>query len=301
MLFRSATLEAIHWYVSERAKYSDHGQMASECPSDDVEAFVHSGARVFDKYKVEALRAGCCAPAMRGEIDGDKPSEEGSLKNVRFNADPHGALAMWRDREITTMERVTDRYLVVVDIGGRSLTADWSVIVVFDRAPMAHGEGPEVVAQWRGHTDFDLLAWNAARIAKYYDNALLGGSEQSSFILNRLRDAYDNLYARKRNEDEIRQGAPVRYGFHTNVNTKPMVISMLVQAIREGQYVERDEGCLEEYMVYEQRQNGSYGALPGHHDDMLMTRAIGLHICYQEMRTSGGNPYCPRPVSAAVF
>ena len=129
----------------------------------------------------------------------------------------------------------------------RSLTADWSVIVVFDRAPMAHGEGPEVVAQWRGHTDFDLLAWNAARIAKYYDNALLviesntlethdpdrsGGSEQSSFILNRLRDAYDNLYARKRNEDEIRQGAPVRYGFHTNVNTKPMVISMLVQAIR---------------------------------------------------------------------
>ncbi|TKC61911.1 terminase [Bacteroidales bacterium] len=320
---KGATLEAIHWYVSERAKYSDHGQMASECPSDDVEAFVHSGARVFDKYKVEALRAGCCAPAMRGEIDGDKPSGEGSLKNVRFNADPHGALAMWRDREITTMERVTDRYLVVVDIGGRSLTADWSVIVVFDRAPMAHGEGPEVVAQWRGHTDFDLLAWNAARIAKYYDNALLviesntlethdpdrsGGSEQSSFILNRLRDAYDNLYARKRNEDEIRQGAPVRYGFHTNVNTKPMVISMLVQAIREGQYVERDEGCLAEYMVYEQRQNGSYGALPGHHDDMLMTRAIGLHICYQEMptprivmRTSGGNPYRPRPVSAAVF
>ena len=46
---RGATLEAIRWYVDERMKYSDHGLMAAEYPSDDIEAFVHSGARVFDK------------------------------------------------------------------------------------------------------------------------------------------------------------------------------------------------------------------------------------------------------------
>ena len=48
-------------------------------------------------------------------------------------------------------------------------------------------------------------------------------------------------------------------------------------------YVERDEDCLDEYLTYECRQNGSYGALPGRHDDLLMTRAIGLHICCCEM------------------
>ena len=319
---RGATLEAIHWYVSERSKYSDHGLMAAEYPSDDVEAFVHSGARVFDKYKVEDLRRECRAPLMRGEIDGDAPSGPKSLRNVRFNPDANGALAMWRDREIDPVVRVTDRYLVVVDIGGRSLKADWTVIAVFDRRPMSDGGKPEIVAQWRGHTDFDLLAWNAARIAAYYCNALLVvesntletadrdrsvDGDQSAFLLNQIRDAYPNLYARRGPEEAVWQGAPARYGFHTNVATKPMVISTLVQAIREGLYVERDELCLSEYLAYEQRPNGSYGALPGHHDDLLMTRAIGLHICFREMppprliTRSDSGPNRPRPASAAVI
>ena len=319
---RGATLEALNWYVSERSKYSDHGLMAAEYPSDDVEAFVHSGARVFDKYKVEDLRKGCHPPLMRGEIDGDAPSGPKSLRGVRFSPDGNGALCVWKDREEDPLVRVSDRYLVVVDIGGRSLKADWSVIVVFDRRPMTAGGKPEVVAQWRGHTDFDLLAWNAARIAAYYSDALLVvesntletsdpdrsvDGDQSLFLLNQVRDAYPNLYARRGSEEAVRQGAPVRYGFHTNVATKPMVISALVQAIREGLYVERDELCLAEYLTYEQRPNGSYGALPGRHDDLLMTRAIGLHICFNEMPAprlvsrgpKGGARQ--RPSSAAVI
>ncbi len=72
-------------------------------------------------------------------------------------------------------------------------------------------------------------------------------------------------------------------------------------------YVERDELCLSEYLAYEQRPNGSYGALPGHHDDLLMTRAIGLHICFREMppprliTRSDSGPNRPRPASAAVI
>ncbi len=103
------------------------------------------------------------------------------------------------------------------------------------------------------------------------------------FIINQLREAYPNLYARKQSADDVQQGIPRKYGFHTNTATKPMIISGLVKAIREGVYVERDEDCLDEYLTYEQRQNGSYGALPGRHDDLLMTRAIGLHICFMEM------------------
>jgi hypothetical protein len=47
--------------------------------------------------------------------------------------------------------------------------------------------------------------------------------------------------------------------------------------------VERDDRCLAEYNVYEKKPNGSFGAAAGHHDDLLMTRAIGLHICFSEM------------------
>ena len=84
-------------------------------------------------------------------------------------------------------------------------------------------------------------------------------------------------------EEAVRMGAPVRYGFHTNISTKPAIVATLVKVIREGLYTERDQNCLDEYLSYERRPNGSYGAIAGCHDDLLMTRAIGLHICFHEM------------------
>ena len=62
-----------------------------------------------------------------------------------------------------------------------------------------------------------------------------------------------------------------------------MIISTLVKVIRENLYIERDERCLDEYLTYEKKPNGSYGAVVGKHDDLLMTRAIGMHICFYEM------------------
>lgn len=293
---RGATLEAINWYVKERMKYSSHGMMASEYPSDDVEAFVNSGARVFDKYLVEKLRAGCRPPLAVGEVEVPLGLPPRSLSEVEFREDAQGSLYVWDMPERET--GLKNRYLTVVDIGGRSAKSDWSVIVVFDRIMMLEKGRPTVVAQWRGHCDIDILAWRAARISAWYDNALLViesntietrdvfrhvDGDQSGYILSQIKNAYPNLYARKEKEADIEEGTPRRYGFHTNVSTKPLIISNLVRVIREGVYVERDRDCLDEYLVYERRQNGSFGAIPGHHDDLLMTRAIGLYICFNEM------------------
>lgn len=293
-----ATLEAINWYVSERSKYNDHGDMASEYPSDDIEAFVHSGARVFDKYKVAKLRGSCRAPKYIGEVYADADEGERAFSNVRFNEDPQGQFWIWAKPEIDIEEEVLDRYLVVVDIGGRGHKADYSVVCVFDRLFQIDGGCPSVVAQWYGHIDMDVLSWKAAQIAAYYDNALLViesntlethdkerqvDGDQSGYILNQIKGYYDNLYARAQSEEEIREQQPRKYGFHTNVATKPKIISTLVKVIREGLYTERDERCLDEYLTYERKKNGSWGAILGKHDDLLMTRAIGLHIAFYEM------------------
>lgn len=295
---QGATLEAINWYIQERAKYSGHGLMASEYPSDDIEAFVHSGERVFDKYKVEALKLACTPPRYIGDVYANGDSGNEALKHLRFTEDKQGGLWIWNKPEIDDIERVTDRYLTVVDIGGRSRKSDWSVIVVFDRLFMIDGGKPAVVAQWYGHIDMDILAWKAAQIAAYYDNSLLViesntlethdkerivDGDQSHYILNQIKDVYPNLYARKQNETNIIEGAPRQYGFHTNIATKPLVISTLVKVIRETLYTERDMRCIDEYLTYEKKPNGSYGAISGKHDDLLMTRAIGLHICFYEM------------------
>lgn len=295
---QGATLEAIQWYIHERMKYDDHGDMASEFPSDDVEAFVHSGARVFDKYKVEALKPACKAPKYIGDVYADADSGAEAIKGVRFMEDKQGLFWIWALPEIDPQEIIQNRYLVVVDVGGRSKGADYSVILVLDRLFMMDGGKPSVVAQWYGHIDMDLLAWKAAQVAAFYDNALLViesntiethdkersvDGDQSSFLLMEIKDAYPNLYARKQSEDDIVNKVPRKYGFHTNVATKPMIISTLVKVIREGLYVERDERCLNEYLTYEKRPNGSFSAILGKHDDLLMTRAIGLHICFFEM------------------
>ena len=294
---QGATLEAIHWYVCERRKYNDHADMAAEFPSDDVEAFQNSGAHVFDQYRVAAMRHSCRPPAKRGELIGDAIKGKACLDHLRFD-DGGGMLWIWAEPEHFDDGHVANRYIVVVDIGGRSAKADWSVICVIDRYWMMEGGQPEVCAQWYGHTDMDLLAWKAVQVGHYYDDALLViesntlethdderwlEGDQSAYILNEIRGVYPNLYARRQSAEDIRLRAPVKYGFHTNVKTKPEIISTLVEAVRERLYVERDERCLDELITYIRRPNGSFGAVEGKHDDLLMTRAIALHICFHEM------------------
>lgn len=298
---KGATLEAINWYVHERAGKNDHGIMASEFPTDDVEAFVHSGSMVFDKYRVEEFEKGCKPPRFIGDVYGDGDEGEKAMENLRFHEDRQGQLWIWAKPEEDDEYEITDRYLAVVDVGGRSAKADWSVILIIDRLNMMEGGRPAVVAQWYGHCDIDRLAWKAAQVAAYYNDALLviesntlethdrerqvEGGDQSLYILNQISTIYPNLYARRQSEDEIRQGIPRKYGFHTNISTKPMIISTLIKCVREHLYTERDKRCLDEYMTYERKQNGAYGAIVGKHDDLLMTRGIGLHICFYEMDT----------------
>lgn len=295
---KGATLEGINWYVTERTKHFDHGAMAAECPSDDIEAFVNSGSVIFDKYLVERLRPMCRKPKYVGDIYAKGIEGKDALVDLRFAEDKQGLLHVWSLPDKDSDVKYSNRYIVVVDIGGRSDKADWSVVCVIDRIAMIDGESPAVVAQWYGHIDMDLLAWKATQIAKFYDDAYLViesntletherdrfvEGDASSYILSVIKDIYPNLYMRKQSEDDIREGRPRKYGFHTNVKTKPIVINTLIKCIREAAYIEADERVLDEYLCYERKPNGSLGAIAGEHDDLLMTRAIGLHICFNEM------------------
>lgn len=289
-----ATLEGLNWYVTERRGRSSHDHMASEAPSNWIEAFAATGEELFSRGAVENLRQGCRPPRLVGEIQGDSVIGEKSLLNVRFQKDERGDLSIWSLPERWDGEEVRNRYLVVVDIGGLSQNADWSVIVVFDRYWILEGGKPAVVAQWRGHIDHDMLAWKAAQIARFYNNALLVvesnsldrerdvNADISEFILAKVKDAYANLYMRKRKEADAMDRPTYMFGWHTNVDTKPKIIANLRAVVRECQYVERDEQCLDELLVYV--KNGrKYEAKSGYHDDLLMTRAIGLWISMEEM------------------
>ncbi len=293
---QGATFAGINWYRTKRKGFADHADMASEAPSNDIEAFKHSGKRVFDIYRIEELKRNIKPPKFIGDVQGKATIGKDSLQELKFNEDKQGILQIWELPE-TDIDTI-NRYEVIVDVGGRSKGADYSVITIIDRFPMILGGKPEIVAQWRGHIDHDLLAWKAAQIAQFYCKALLviesntletkdknrdTDGDHTEFILNQIANVYDNLYARSSSETDIKEGAPRKWGFHTNTATKPLIIDHLVSCVRDAAWIERDINAIDELGYYEKKDNGSFGAIAGQHDDILMTRAIGLYICYRQM------------------
>lgn len=277
------TLDRLYWRRRKRAEYSTDSQMKSEYPADDTEAFVTTGAGVFDPADIDALRENCEAPVLCGELSGGKPVE-----------DPSGRLKIWRYPQAGKR-----RYVVSADIGGTKAGSDWSVASV-----LAFGaDGPaEVAAQWRGHVPHDVLVTVLADLARYYDNALLVVEsntlesrdamleDSAEFIVNRLARSYANLY-RRESFDTVTGERGTRIGFHTNRSTKAMLIINLQGLVREQAYVEHDHDACNELATYEHCPGGAYAARRGFHDDILMSRAIGLFV---------GASYRPRNVGEAL-
>ena len=284
-----ATLEAINWYRHKLREYHNHEEMMAEFPSTAIEAFVHSGEIIFNTEHCELLRRTCRTPDFRGEIFSHTNRNTGlqALQELDTIEQHNGCFKIWTRPD--TSIKVARRYIVSVDVGGRSAKADYSVITVLDRYWMLEGGVPEVVAEWRGHIDHDLLAWKAAQISTYYDNALLviesntieskdnPDAYTDDFILDQIASSYDNLYARH-DPQRIREGLPPRWGFHTNRKTKQTLVDTMIAIVRSQSYIERNDLAIDEMLTYERLPNGGYAATTGHHDDILMTRMIALYV-----------------------
>jgi hypothetical protein len=283
---KGATLEGINWYKNRLKEYlGDHWRMMAENPSDPSEAFQSTGHRAFAPLYVQRAKRFNTEPFLKGEIFANANSGKEALKNIEFQPTANGNLWVWAlpDKSIN----VINRYVVPVDIGGRSDKADYSIIRVIDRYPMLEGGVPEAILTWKGHHDQDLVIWKAAQIAKYYNDALLipesnsldieenseGG--QLLTLLDELSGVYRNIFCRT-NPEKIREGVPLLYGFHTNKSTKPMIITLLNKALREQGYIEYDARVCSEYNTYEIKPNGSYGAADSSKDDLVMATAIGI-------------------------
>jgi hypothetical protein len=289
---KGATLEHINLYVNKRKGYHDHAHIASEMPSDDIECFMYSGNLVFNADLIEQQRADFVTqPSFVGDIIMPENSLNPSLQEKAT-----GNLRIWKK---ASKVQARDRYIVVVDVGGRSEKADFSVISVYDRWATRIGGRLEMVARWRGHLRYDLMAWKAVAIAEYYNHALLA-FESNTFdkhaaaakeyveqgdhirgILNTIQDTYDNLYMRPAtDEEDIRNGILQKVGFQTNRKTKQDIVDAFIVAFEDGEILEPDERFYAEAAIYEQRTDGSYGNIEGkdNHDDIVMTDMIANYI-----------------------
>ena len=306
------TLENINWYRGKLSEMPSLSKMKQEYPSDSFEAFQDSGQPVLRSEDLEAMRKDCKPPKTVGKLSSkcdpaiarlNHALRKDILQNINYSEDVdktkdvhlgnktnlNNLLKVW---EHPQYDNISNRYIVIYDPSkGKTDKADFGVIVVIDRYWRMFGGKSEIVAEWRGHEDKDIVIWFAAMIAKWYDNALLviesntytsesPEDDDSEFIFDTIADYYSNLYARIP-ADKVKETVPVKYGFNTNRYTKPMIIANYIAIIREHGYIERNYEAIDEGRVYEKKKNGKYGAKQGKHDDIIMTRFIGCYIDFE--------------------
>lgn len=301
-----ATLEGIKWY---RGKFNsaeidcDKWVMNSENPSSIEEAFQATGKKAFRPDYIATVKENLKKPILVGDIFADGREGKEAFKNLAIKETTKGNLHVWAMPNNPplpeNMVLKGGRYAIAVDIGGKSKGSDKSTINGFDRYYMAKGMTPERAFTWRGNIDPDLLAWKAAQLAYIYEKGLLAfeintyNQDQNTegdhgfTIVDTVADFYDNMFTRT-TPDQIREGVPNKWGFHTNKQSKGMIIDNLNRLMRlnleaGAGWVEYDENMYYECDYYEIKENGSMGAVEGQHDDVLMGSAIGLWMCTSYM------------------
>lgn len=291
-----ATLEGINWYRYKELDFTTRAQMLNEAPSNDIEAFVAAGNHVFDVFQVAEMRKLCYAPYLVGRlISNDRRGRE-ALQDIKFIESTNGDLKIWEEPDDTP---VSNRYVVSVDIGGPNPTSDFHSVRVFDRLMMMEEFGgvPAVVAEMHYHCQRDQLAYDAARLAEWYNHALLViesntyemrdknrevSGDGSQYILDILGEMYTNLYARESKATSIEDTPAKQWGFHTGPDTKPKIVDLGRWAISRKGWIEPCENCMDEFAMYIEERN-KFTAPPKKHDDELMATLIGLWVCYREM------------------
>lgn len=293
-----ATLEHINWYRFRRLKLS-FAKMCNEAPETPEQAFFTAGNHVFDPFEVSRKREKCRPPMYVGDLvaDGDRGAE--AIQNIRFVPNSTGDLRVWEKPDDSP---VSDRYLVILDPRrGASEGADPACITVIDRLLMMEDFGlngkPGVVAEMNYKADPDLQAYDAMRVAKWYNNALLviesntlesqnkernNGIDSFEYILDIVSGLYTHLYMRHNAEEDVKDKTGNKYGFHTNPVTKPKIINFMKTCLRDDLWDEPSEYCCAQMASY-MEDHGKTDAEHGKHDDIVMSRAIGLWVCFKEM------------------
>ncbi len=306
---QGATLDGIYWYNCTKAEnhWTDF-QMKSEYPTTAEEAFQSKSGRYFTEDLLSWLKSNVREPSFIGEIRGDATIGPKSLDHLKLYPNDSlqdEALKIWIKPTdgVPAGKKVSNRFLVIVDVGGRSARADWSVISVFDRISMSGDFGAlERAALWKMHVDPDILAYRSAQVAHYYDDALLAfesntyetknkksddadksEGDHTYTVLDTIAGIYENLYRRYTTPDNTNDKETRHIGWHMNKQTKYMAYDDYTVRLREGDYMEYSQDAADEAMWLLNAPGGKIEAMEGTHDDIQDTTAVGNYIAFNKM------------------
>lgn len=255
--------------------------MNQDFPESWEKAFLRSGRRRFNAAGLKAARKAIKAPGF-----GVLEDQQGRIV-WRSTSEEEGSILRYE------VPRVGRRYLLCADTmtGASQVTGqdpDCHGVFVLRAGYFEHGRGwvpPAAVARIKApcRWDIDILEEAIWRLARHYGNqngCLIIpeiNADRGLVELLKLRGAV--IYERQvYNEREARMTGQL--GWHTSAKTREPIIEALARAIREhGQEGEgfdiRDAHAIGELECFVVKENGRSEAESGHHDDDVLSLAIG--------------------------
>jgi hypothetical protein len=114
------------------------------------------------------------------------------------------------------------------------------------------------------------------------DTSAFDEGDQFYTLVDEVIGHYGNIFCRS-NPEQIKKGLPKLYGFHMNMQTKPMVLNALNAAYRDDAIINYDVRSMDQADSFENKGNGKTGAVEGGNDDHVIADALGAWGCLHYM------------------
>lgn len=247
-----------------------------EYPASLEEAFLASGFPVFDQIILKKIDDDFTNP----------PIKECIIDKKEIRPMPNGWLKFWN----MPVRGWSNRYVAFADTGGKWSGADYYSVHVYDRVDKC------VAATIHGHYDAYQFAWYLFLLATFFDKAKViieinkwsSETEQNGMsvmdnIMNKYK--YSNMYIRNV-YDQTNKVIDTHYGFHTNSDTKQMLIDRGKRYINEEytSIIINDKETVKEmktYIISVKNGVSVYEAAQGAKDDRVISFLGALLIADQ--------------------
>lgn len=262
-------LNQLYWYYKKYEKYIEKDMIKQEYPCTPDDAFLSSGRCVFDSEqimaRIEEIKEK--RPIKTGyfdyKYDDTKPSKE-KISNIEWVDDPNGYIKIYED--------VQKGYPYVI---GGDTAGDGSDNFT---GQVVNNITGNQVAVLKHQFDEDVYTIQMYCLGKYFNNALLSVEvNYSTFPVKELeRLGYDNQFIREA-EDTYTKRKYNKYGFKTTMQTRPLIISIIIKWFKENINKINDLDTLEEAQRFIRNEKGRAEAEVGYHDDLIMGFAICIY------------------------
>lgn len=261
------TPNQIYWYYGKKNETPESAKtIKQEYPSNDIEAFLFSGASVFDAELLHSLLAA---------------SETPKSENARV---PPGLRGVFRNLRIYAYPESSKRYILGVDPSeglNDEGDHDYSAVQILDvetleQAAVLHGRFEPVELAKYVKILYDWYNEGLVVVERNnHGHAVLATLAHTYEIPNMSRRSWGGLYAHEE-FDQIKKMRSMKPGYPMNVKSKVYLVDCIQETLHDGSLVLHDADTIAELMTYQKLPGGKMGAVAGKHDDLVV--ALGLAI-----------------------